>query len=86
MPGDLHRGCAVLVSVRERKLHACGCRPQPILVGKVGHAHVETMIRSRGGMGPSKMLRTGVQSWKGFLGARRAEQGSWVLMAGKIQT
>lgn len=47
---------------------------------------METMIRSRGGMGPSKMLRTGVQSWKGFLGARRAEQGSSVLMAGRIQT
>lgn len=55
------------------------------LVGKAGRAHVGTVVRSRGRMGPGEVRHTGVQSRKGFLGARGA-QGSWVLMAGRIQT
>lgn len=37
------------------------------LVGKLGHVHLETMIRSHVKTEPSKILGVDVQSWEGFL-------------------
>lgn len=49
---------------REDKIAALGGHD---LVRKLGHLHLETMIRSHVKTEPSKILGVDVQSWEGFL-------------------
>ena len=87
MPRGIHRACAVLVTAWEVKLLLSRDHN---LVGKLGHVHVEMMIRSHVRMEPSKILGVDVQSWEGFLGAGGKEQrhgrGVRLSRTGRIQT
>lgn len=87
MPSGIHRARAVLVTAWEVRLLPSSDHD---LVGKLGHVHIEMMIRSHVRMEPSKILGVEVQSWEGFLGAVGKEQrhgrGVRLSRTGGIQT